>query len=88
MNMPTPPPLRTVTDALIPASFRLVVFLHRSNRESNPGPSRGSPLQYRCAKPAHFGFFTVHSNLTNRKTRSGHGEIFVNKFAHGEIFAD
>ena len=26
--------------------------LHRSHRESNPGPSRGSPLHYRCATPA------------------------------------
>ena len=26
--------------------------LHRSQRESNPGPSRGSPLHYRCATPA------------------------------------
>ena len=27
-------------------------FLHRSHRESNPGPSRGSPLHNRCATPA------------------------------------
>ena len=27
-------------------------FLHCSNWESNPGPSRGSPLHYPCAMPA------------------------------------
>ena len=27
-------------------------FLHHSHRKSNPGPSRGSPLHYRCATPA------------------------------------
>ena len=27
-------------------------FLHCSHRESNPGPSRGNPLHYRCATPA------------------------------------
>ena len=27
-------------------------LIHRTHRESNPGPSRGSPLHYRCATPA------------------------------------
>ena len=29
-------------------------FLHCFHQESNPGPSRGSPLHYRCATPALF----------------------------------
>ena len=39
-------------------------FLHRSHRESNPGPSRGIPLHNRCARPA------PHKNnsVTNRCT--------------------
>ena len=28
-------------------------FLHRSHWELNPGPSRGSPLHYRCATPGY-----------------------------------
>ena len=33
----------------VPYEGREARFLHRSHRESNPGPSRGSPLRYRHA---------------------------------------
>ena len=36
----------------VPCEGREARFLHLSHRESNPGPSRGSPLHYRCATPA------------------------------------
>ena len=36
----------------VPCEGRVVRFLHRSHRESNPGPSRGSPLHDRCATQA------------------------------------
>ena len=32
-------------------------LIHRTHRESNPGPSRGSPLHYRCATPASIYIF-------------------------------
>ena len=32
----------------VPCEGREARFLHLSHRESNPGPSRGSPLHYRC----------------------------------------
>ena len=36
----------------VPCDGREAQFLHLSHRELNPGPSRGSTLQYRCAMPA------------------------------------
>ena len=39
--------LETVTPFTVPCEGREARFLHRSHRESNPGPSRGSPLHYR-----------------------------------------
>ena len=36
----------------VPCEGREARFLHGSHRESNPGPSRGSPLRYRCATQA------------------------------------
>ena len=36
----------------VPCEGRKARFLHRSHRESNTGPSRGSPLHYRCATQA------------------------------------
>ena len=40
--------MRSLRDGT-PCEGREARFLHRSYRESNPGPSRGSPLHYRCA---------------------------------------
>ena len=37
---------------IVPCKGRGARSLHRSHRESNLGPSRGSPLHYRCATPA------------------------------------
>ena len=39
------------TPFTVPCEGREAGFLHRSHRESNPGPSRGSLLKYRCATP-------------------------------------
>ena len=36
----------------VPCEGREVRFLHSTHRESNPGPSRGSPLHYHCATQA------------------------------------
>ena len=44
--------LETALPFTVPCEGREVRFLHRSHRESNPGPSRGSPLHYHCATPA------------------------------------
>ena len=42
--------LETVPPFTVPCEGREARFLHRSTG-SNPGPSRGSPLHYRCATP-------------------------------------
>ena len=44
--------LETTPTFTVPCEGREVRFLHRSHRESIPGPSRDSPLHYRCATPA------------------------------------
>ena len=44
--------LETAPPFTAPCEGREARFLHRSHRKSNPGPSRGSPLHYRCASPA------------------------------------
>ena len=44
--------LETGPPFTVPCEGREARFLHRSDRESNPGPSRGSRLHYRCATPA------------------------------------
>ena len=53
--------------------------IYCSNRESNPGPSRGSPLRYRCAtqaphKPLGVMVLVMHSiiestNFTSSRSR-------------------
>ena len=47
-NLETAPPFT------LPCEGLEARFLHRSHRESNSGPSRGSPLHNRCATPAPF----------------------------------
>ena len=44
--------LETTPTFTVPCKGREARFLHRSHRESNPRPSHGSPLHYRCATPA------------------------------------
>ena len=44
--------LETTTPFTVSCEGHEALFLHRSHRESNPGPSRGSQLHYRCATPA------------------------------------
>ena len=44
--------LETAPQFTVPCKGREAQFLHRSHRESNSWPSRGSPLHYRCATPA------------------------------------
>ena len=44
--------LETAPPFTVPCKGREARFLHRSHRESNPGPSRGCPLHYRFATPA------------------------------------
>ena len=43
--------LETTTPFTVPCKGWEAQFLHRSRRVSNPGPSRGSPLHYRCVTP-------------------------------------
>ena len=47
--------LETAPPFTVPCDGPEARFLHRSHQESNPGPSRGSPLHYRCATPAPLG---------------------------------
>ena len=44
--------LETASPFSVPCEGREARLTHRSHRESNPGPSRGGPLHYRCATPA------------------------------------
>ena len=44
--------LETAPPFTVPCEGREARFLHRSQRESNPGPSRGSLLRYRCTTQA------------------------------------
>ena len=44
--------LETSPPFTVPCEGREARSIHRSHRELNPGPSRGSPLHYRCATPA------------------------------------
>ena len=41
--------LETEPPFTVPCGGREARFLHRSHRELNPGPSRGSPLHHRCS---------------------------------------
>ena len=49
---------------IIPCEGREARFLHRSNRESNPVPLRGSSLHYRCAMAAPRGLETPSSKAS------------------------
>ena len=44
--------LETAAPFTVPCKGREAHFLHCSHRESNPRPSRDSPLQYHCTTPA------------------------------------
>ena len=44
--------LETAPPFIVTCERREARFLHRPLRKLNPGPSRGSPLHYRCATPA------------------------------------
>ena len=44
--------LETAPPFTVSCEGREARYLYRSHRESNPGPSRGSPLHNRCATPA------------------------------------
>ena len=44
--------LETAPPFTVPGQGREARFLHRSHWESNTGPSRSSPLHYRCDTPA------------------------------------
>ena len=47
--------LETAPPFTVPCKGREARFLHCSHQETNPAPSRGSPLHYRCTTPAsHF----------------------------------
>ena len=41
--------LETAPPFTVPCEGHDAQWIHRPDRESNPGPSRGSPLRYRCA---------------------------------------
>ena len=72
--------LETAPPFTVPYEVREGQLLHRSHRESNPGPSRGSPLHYRKATPAPKGtgrsifsvdFFTVEFFFVLKKLNYG-----------------
>ena len=44
--------LETAPPFTVPCEGREARYIHRSDRELNPGPSHGSPLRYRCATQA------------------------------------
>ena len=44
--------LETATQFTVPCEGLEARFLHRTHRESNPGPSRDKPLHNRCTTPA------------------------------------
>ena len=44
--------LETAPPFTVPCEGREARFIHRSQRESNPGPSRGSLLHNHCTTPA------------------------------------
>ena len=46
--------LETAPPFTVPCEGHEARLIHRTHWESNPGPSRGSPLLYRCATPAPF----------------------------------
>ena len=46
--------LETAAPFTVPCEGREAQILPGSHRESNPGPSRSSPLHYRCATQAPF----------------------------------
>ena len=47
-----PSHFETAPPFTLPCEGSEAQFLHRSHRESNPGPSRCSPLHCRCTTPA------------------------------------
>ena len=50
--------LKTTPSFTVHCEGREHRFLHHSYRESNPGPSRGSLLHYRCTTPAPLDFLS------------------------------
>ena len=55
--------LETAPPFTVPCQGREARFIHRSNRESNRGPSRGSPLHYRCATQAPHVIWNINSGI-------------------------
>ena len=55
--------LETAPPFTVPCEGREARCLHRSQRESNTAPSRGSPLQYRCATQAPQHYFNLFVDI-------------------------
>ena len=51
--------LETAPPFTVPREGREARKIHRTHRESNPGPSHGSPLCYRCATQAPLGLISL-----------------------------
>ena len=62
--------LETAPTFTVPCEGCEARFLHRFHRESNPGPSCGSPLHYRCATTAPLKTFVVKGLLNIAKMGS------------------
>ena len=61
---------RDGTPFTVPCGGREARFLHRSHRELNPGPSRGSPLHHRIASWAPFKIRGPHHERFTDQSKS------------------
>ena len=51
--------LETAPPFTVPCDGHEARFLHRSHGESNPRPSHGSPIHYRCAMPVLYIYYIL-----------------------------
>ena len=65
--------LETAHPFTVPFEGREARYIHRSDRELNPGPSHGSPLRYRCATQAPL----PHQDLTTYTQKMAFQRVLV-----------
>ena len=61
----------TARSFTVPCDGHEAQLIHRTHRESNHGPSRGSPLLYRCATPALYDERMYKQVFLVRETSNG-----------------
>ena len=62
--------LETAPPFTVPCEGREARYIHRSDRDLNPGPSHGSPLRYRCATQAPHHFLEHYTNYVDTHEHS------------------